>query len=82
MSFSAEERALLLQVPWVGPSVVTRLEEMGFQNLSDLATANVNDVLQEGAELTGSSCWANSPQARRAISGAITAAQPNSDKPE
>lgn len=74
MTFAFAERTTLLAVTGVGPKVVERLEQMGFANLAQLAEADVNDILAQGASLSGSSCWKNSPQAKAAIQSAIGAA--------
>ncbi len=75
MPFTITERVQLLAVKGVGPTVVGRLEQMGFESLAHLAKANALDILSQGAKLTGSSCWKNSPQARAAINAAIDAAK-------
>ena len=75
MPFSPAERSQLLAVKGVGPTVVARLEQMGFGSLAHLAKANALDILSQGAKLTGSSCWKNSPQARAAINAAINCAK-------
>jgi predicted RecB family nuclease len=75
MPFTFSERSQLLAVKGVGPTVVGRLEQMGFESLQHLAKANALDILSQGAKLTGSSCWKNSPQARAAINAAIEAAK-------
>lgn len=74
MSFSLSERAILLRVKGVGPTVVARLEQMGITTLADLATRDVATIVQQGSELTGASCWKNSPHARAAIEGAVRCA--------
>lgn len=71
MAFPAHERAALLAVKGVGPTVVQRLEQMGFASLSQLSGADVSSVLAGGAALTGSTCWKNSPRSRAAIQAAI-----------
>ena len=48
----------------VGPKVIERLEQMGLFTLSQLADADANDILAQGASLTESSCWKNSPKPR------------------
>ena len=48
---------------------------MGLDNVEKLAAATVDDIVQQGAALTGSTCWKNSPQARAAIGTAIAWAQ-------
>ncbi|WP_282270851.1 helix-hairpin-helix domain-containing protein [Stenotrophomonas sp. PS02298] len=73
--FNEEERAVLLAVKGVGATVVSRLEQLGFHSLAQLAEAETGDVVSQASDMLGSSCWRNSPQARAAISGAIAAAQ-------
>ena len=75
MLFMITERAQLLAVKGVGPTVVARLEQMGFASLAQLAKANALDTLSQGAKLTGSSCWKNSPQARAAVNSVIECAK-------
>jgi nucleotidyltransferase/DNA polymerase involved in DNA repair len=75
MTFKAEEREILLAVKGIGPTVIKRLEDMGFSSLDALAHAEMQDVVAHGAAMLGSSCWKNSPQSRAAIDGAITAAR-------
>lgn len=75
MPFPPSERKALLAVKGVGPTVVTRLEQMGYESLLHLSRANALDVVSQAASLLGSTCWKNSPQARAAIQGAIALAQ-------
>lgn len=75
MHFLPGERRVLLAVKGVGPAVVARLEQMGYGSLPQLARASAEDILAQGARLTGSTCWKNSPQARAAIAAAIAAAR-------
>ncbi|WKA63298.1 helix-hairpin-helix domain-containing protein [Pectobacterium aroidearum] len=75
MTFSTQEREALLAVKGVGPAVVARLEQMGFTTLAQLSEADVSDIVANAATLTGSTCWKNSPQARAAITAAITLAK-------
>jgi predicted flap endonuclease-1-like 5' DNA nuclease len=75
MPFSANERTALLALKGVGNTVITRLEQMGFESLKQLASANSQEVLAIGAQITHSSCWKNSPQARSAIESAIQLAK-------
>jgi predicted RecB family nuclease len=74
VSFSADERAVLLAVKGVGPTVVDRLEQIGFDSLEALARTDVDHVVRQVAAMLGATCWRNSPQARAAIAGAIAAA--------
>lgn len=75
MPFPAAERAALLALKGVGPTVVARFEQMGYDSLAALATADAEELLARGAQLTGSSCWRNSPQARAAIAAALDLAR-------
>lgn len=75
MPFPIEERQALLGCKGVGPTVVGRLEQMGYISLSQLAKANALEILEAGASLTGSTCWKNSPQARAAIGAALALAR-------
>ncbi len=69
------ERALLLGVKGVGPTVIVRLEQLGYHTLAGLAEADPTHIVQLVASMLGSTCWQNSPQARSAIDGAIALAR-------
>ena len=71
MPFSEEEKRSLLSEKGIGETILTRLEEMGLDDVKILATTNPDFILQRGAEITGSTCWRNSPQARKAIETAV-----------
>lgn len=75
MPFPPQERKALLAVKGVGPTVVARLEQMGYESLAHLSRAHALDIVAQGTALTGSSCWKNSPQARAAVQAAIALAQ-------
>ena len=75
MPFPPSERKALLALKGIGPTVIARLEQMGYESLNSLAKANSLDILAKGAQMTGSSCWKNSPQARAAIETAISFAK-------
>lgn len=75
MPFPPEQRQALLAVKGVGPTVVNRLEQLGFESLAQLAEADALDIVTQAASLVGSSCWKNSPQARSAIQAAIAMAR-------
>lgn len=75
MPFPLEERRALLNVKGVGPTVVARLEQMGFESLAHLGKANALDIVSTASTMLGSTCWKNSPQARAAIQAAIALAQ-------
>ena len=75
MAFQPEEREALLAVKGVGPTVVNRLEQIGFSSLRELARADALEVVSRAAGRVGSTCWKNSPQARAAIQSAIDMAR-------
>ena len=75
MPFSLEERTALLALKGVGPTVITRLEEMGIESMDELAKAEVEDILAQASAALGSTCWKNSPQARAAITAAVELAK-------
>jgi hypothetical protein len=75
MPFAFEERQALLDLKGVGPTVVARLEQLGFESLAHLSNANVLDVVSAVSALTGSTCWKNSPQAHAAIQSIIALAK-------
>lgn len=78
MPFTPGEREQLLAAHGVGPTVITRLEQVGFERLADLARASADDINAQIAALLGTTCWRNSPQARTAIANAIAVAQAQS----
>ena len=75
VAFSPQERDALLAVKGIGPTVVLRLEQIGFSSLRQLAKADVIEIVTTTAGLVGSTCWKNSPQARSAIQAAIDLAR-------
>lgn len=74
MPFAISDRELLLAVKGVGPTVIARLEQLGFSSLRELAAADARQIVEGAAALAGSTCWKNSPQAKTAIQAAIAAA--------
>lgn len=79
MPFSADERAALLALKGVGPTVISRLEQMGIGSLQMLGDSSVDDILAQTSAALGSTCWKNSPQARAAISAALELARKAND---
>lgn len=75
MAFSADERAILLAVKGVGPTVVQRLEQVGIEDLAALARQDAGAICAAASAMLGSTCWRNSPQACGAIAAAIEAAR-------
>lgn len=55
--FTPEETQSLLAEKGIGKTVLQRLQQMGLDDVAKLAAANVDDMLQQGAALTGSTCW-------------------------
>jgi len=80
MSWSEEEKRSLLSQKGIGATILKRLEEMGLDDVKILAATNPDFILQRGAEITGSTCWRNSPQARKAIETAVNWAKERSQK--
>lgn len=73
--FSTEERTRLLALKGVGPTVVSRLEQIGFSSLAQLADEEAGIVTKQISQLMGSTCWHNSPLARSAIQAVIDLAR-------
>ena len=80
MPWSEEEKRSLLAEKGIGATILKRLEEMGLDDVKILAATNPDFILQRGAEITGSTCWRNSPQARKAIETAVNWAKERSQK--
>lgn len=75
MAFSPTERTALLALKGVGPTVISRLEQMGIDSLAELGRSDVTDILAQASAALGSTCWKNSPQARAAITAAVNLAR-------
>ncbi|KJK05763.1 MULTISPECIES: Pathogenicity locus [Pseudomonas] len=75
MPFPPHERTALLALKGVGPTVITRLEQMGIESLAELGKSDVSDILAQASAALGSTCWKNSPQARAAITAAVDLAK-------
>ncbi|MDL5599781.1 hypothetical protein QS468_44220 [Bacillus subtilis] len=76
--FNPETRAQLVALKGVGPTVVSRLEQIGFRDLAELARCEAADLTLQIARMMGSTCWHNSPQARAAIQAIIDFARSQS----
>ena len=74
MYFSEEERSALLQLKGIGATVITRLEQVGYSSLAMLQDRDGQIITKQIADLMGSTCWHNSPQARSSIQAAINLA--------
>lgn len=77
--FNSAERKALLSIKGVGPTVITRLEQLGISNFHDLAERNAADICATVSTTLGSTCWKNSPQASAAIAAAIAYAKEHRD---
>ncbi|GGE56631.1 Rad51 domain protein [Halopseudomonas oceani] len=75
MAFSEAERAALLALKGVGPTVVQRFEEIGLDSFELLAAHSAREVAERVAGLLRSSCWKNSPQAIAAVEAAVLRAR-------
>lgn len=71
MPFSEAEIQSLLAEQGIGKTVLQRLREMGLDDTAKLAAADPADILEQGAAITGSTCWKNSPQAKAAVAAAV-----------
>ena len=80
MPLSESEKRSLLSQKGIGATILKRLTEMGLDDVKILAATNPDFILQRGAEITGSTCWRNSPQARKAIETAVNWAKERSQK--
>lgn len=74
MGFPLDERQKLLAIKGVGETVVTRLEQIGFSSLAELAVHDPAVITRQISLMMKSTCWHNSPIARRAISDAVALA--------
>lgn len=73
--FSSGEKEAMLTLKGVGATVISRLEQIGFSSLSQLADSDAGDVTQQIAKMMGSTCWHNSPQARASAQAIIDLAR-------
>lgn len=71
MAFSDAEKAALLAVKGVGPTVINRLEEIGIDSFSALSQSTTEGITETVAQMLRTTCWKNSPQAKAAITAAI-----------
>jgi hypothetical protein len=74
MRFSQAERQSLLAQKFVGETVVTRLEQLGYSSFADLRQADPDHITRSIAAAMGSTCWHNSPQAKAAIRNCLAVA--------
>lgn len=72
MAFSEQEYNQLLALKFVGAKIIERLEQMELDSFAKLRDTSLEEILNKGALLTGSSCWKNSHQAKTAILNILT----------
>ncbi|MCF6235469.1 MAG: helix-hairpin-helix domain-containing protein [Gammaproteobacteria bacterium] len=75
MKFNEEEKAKLLSLNGVGSTVIKRFEEIGISSFKELSKYSVDEVANRVADMLGTTCWKNSPQARAAIKSALELAK-------
>jgi predicted flap endonuclease-1-like 5' DNA nuclease len=73
--FSAEERKKMLAIRGVGKTVISRLEQIGFSSLAQLAKESPSDVTFQISQMMGFIRRHNSPHAWAAIRNIIALAQ-------
>ena len=75
MSFSSKEKEALIAVKGVGETVIKRFEQVGIESFDQLRKCEVDDVADLVSSMLNTTCWKNSPQARRAIRQSIERAR-------
>jgi predicted flap endonuclease-1-like 5' DNA nuclease len=75
MGFTEQEKAALLEVKGVGPTVIRRFEEIGIESFEQLGKYRCDEIAEMVASMLRTSCWKNSSQAKNAISAAIARAK-------
>jgi len=75
MAFSDSEKAALLAVKGIGPTVIQRFEQIGINSLDELARYDALTIAEMVADMLNTTCWKNSPQARAAVAAAIARAK-------
>ena len=74
MGFSDSDKAKMLAIKGVGEAVITRLEQVGFSSFPELAKQDPLLITKQISQMMNSTCWHNSPLARRAITDVIALA--------
>lgn len=73
--FSTADKQAMLALKGVGATGIGRLEQIGFNALNQLADEDPAVITLRIAQMMGSTCWHNSPQARQAITSIIALAR-------
>ena len=71
MQFDIQQRAALLALHGVGPTVIKRFEQIGITSFDELKQYRAEDIAEMVAKMLHTTCWKNSPQAKAAINAAI-----------
>ncbi len=71
MRFSEAEKQAMLKLRGVGATVISRLEQIGYDSLTELRGQDAAKITKQISEMMGSTCWHNSPQARTSIQSII-----------
>ena len=71
MGFSKEQKEELLKVKYVGETVVERFEQIGINSLENLSKSSVEEITHIVSDILGTTCWKNSPQAKKTVQNAI-----------
>lgn len=75
MAFTEAERAALLELRGVGPTVIRRLEQVCVDSFAKLSAQDANALADLIAQMLRTTCWKNSPQALSALEAAILRAK-------
>lgn len=75
MAFSKDEKEMLLKLKFVGETVISRFEQIGIDSLEALSKSSVEEITDIVSDIQNSSCWKNSPQAKKAVQNAIELAR-------
>jgi predicted flap endonuclease-1-like 5' DNA nuclease len=73
--FSDADRAALLALKGVGPTVLQRFEEIGISSFAELAKHSPESICEVVATVLGSTCWKNSPASKSAVEAAVALAK-------
>lgn len=75
MPFSDEERALLMNTPMVGKTIIKRLEHIGADNFESLREASASLLCEHIADQCGIRGWASHSMALQSVQNAIDTAK-------
>ncbi len=64
----------------MGEIAVKRFEQIGINSLEDLSKSSVEEITDIVSDILESTCWKNSPQAKKAVSNAIEFAKKENKK--